>query len=83
VVLPSLKDPRESRACWWFFSGHLAGCLRTLYAKAQRGLFLAVRMELRNRFWDSIVTVMFFEVVRAVLFMCGGTPIHPFVNPPA
>jgi hypothetical protein len=57
--------------------------LRTLYAKAQRGLFLAVRMELRNRFWDSIVTVMFFEVVRAVLFMCGGTPIHPFVNPPA
>ena len=26
---------------------------------------------------------MFFEVVRAVLFSCGGTPIHPFVNPSA
>ena len=36
-----------------------------------------------NRFRNSIVTVIFFEVVRAVLFSCGGTPIHPFVNPPA
>jgi len=26
---------------------------------------------------------MFIEVVRAVLFSCGGTPIHLFVNPPA
>ena len=42
-----------------------------------------VRIGLRNRFWDLTVTVMFFEVVRAVLFSCGGTPIHPFVNPPA
>ena len=57
--------------------------MRTLLAKARRGHFLGARVGLRNRFWDSIVTVMFFEVVRAVLFWCGGTPIHPFVNPPA
>ena len=44
---------------------------------------MAAGVRLRNRFWDLIVTVMFFEVVRAVLFWCGGTPIHPFVNPPA
>ena len=37
----------------------------------------------RNRLWKSVVAVMFCEVVRAVLVSCGGTPIHPFVNPPA
>ena len=47
------------------------------------GPFLDSSDWLRNRLWDSAVTVMFFEVVRAVLFTCGGTPIHPFVNPPA
>ena len=38
---------------------------------------------LRNRFWNLVVAVICCEVVRAVLFSCGGGPIHPFVNPPA
>ena len=38
---------------------------------------------LRNRFWNLAVAVICCEVVRAVLVSCGGTPIHPFVNPPA
>jgi hypothetical protein len=27
-----------------------------------------------------VVAVIFYEVVRAVLFACGGTSIHPFVS---
>ena len=79
----SLKEPLESRASWQVFLDHLADWLRTLHVEARRSLFLAVRIRLGNRFWDLIVTVMFFGVLRAVLFTCGGTPIHPFVNPPA
>jgi len=33
--------------------------------------------------WNVAVAVFSCEVVHAVLFSCGGTPIHPFVNPPA
>jgi hypothetical protein len=70
----SRKEPLVSKASWRLLLDHLADWLRTLHAKARRGLLLAVRTGLRNWGWDLIVTVMFFEVVRAVLFTCGGRP---------
>jgi hypothetical protein len=72
--LSSLKEPLRSRASRWI-------SVRTFHGKAKSG-FLSVgwlRLVLRNRLWSLVVTVMFCEVVRAVLFACGGTPIHPFV----
>jgi hypothetical protein len=59
------------------FWDHLGDCLRTLHAKARKSFFLAVRIGFRDRFWDLAVTVMFFEVVRAVLFVAAAPPSIP------
>ena len=82
MVSPSLKEPLESRASWRFF-----GSPDGLFAHAPRlgpeGPFLG------GSGWVE-ESVLGFDCHGHVLrgcsrrsFPCGGTPIHPFVNPPA
>jgi hypothetical protein len=78
----SLKELLESRVSWRVFR-ITSWVVYTHSAPRPGGPLRDGSDWLRNRLWDSAVTVLFVEVVRAVLFACGGTPIHPFVNPPA
>jgi len=71
-----MKEFFVSRVSWRFSA-------RTVHTQARKGFLRMVLVWWRNRFWNLVVAVICCEVIRAVLFSCGGTPIHPFVNPPA
>jgi hypothetical protein len=63
VFWSSLKEPLESRASWRVF-------FRTFSAKAEESFVLLAGMWFREGV--LIVTVMVFEVFRAVLFLAAA-----------
>jgi len=75
---PSLKEPFVSRASWRDF-------WHTFCAKVRSGLFLRcfVVLFLHCGFRVDGGYGLSFRGCRAVLFACGCTPTHPFVNPSA
>ena len=80
IVSPSLKEPPLSRASWRFFVRH--GPRQSPVGLFSRccSWFGFVEESIGN----VVVAVFLFARLFAPFFsLRGGTPIHPFVNPPA